>query len=119
MSRSPYGRFWVAPGGREGRMREPFMWTRIEVNLSTLAQRRRSFEKLVAGRPKDTTELLAGFLTSILATRDEAALRVVAQYLDSADPVLNRYASYALNNFDPALLARVVPRRRPLRGGVR
>ena len=100
-------------------MREPFMWTRIEVNLSTLAQRRRSFEKLVAGRPKDTTELLAGFLKSILATRDEAALRVVAQYLDSADPVLNRYASYALNNFDPALLARVVPRRRPLRGGVR
>jgi hypothetical protein len=106
-------------GGREGHMREPSAWTPIEVNPSTLSQRRAYFAKLLAAQPKDTTELLANFLPSLLATRDEAALRVIAPYLDSPDPVLNRYASYALNYFDPALLARVLPGRQPLRGGVR
>lgn len=109
----------TASGGREGRTRDPSEWKRFEVKQSTPEQRRNSLDRLIANQPKDTTELLSYFLPSILAARNDVALRVVAQFLDSRDPVLNQYASYALNYFDPALLRRVVPNRQPLRGGVR
>jgi hypothetical protein len=93
-------------------------WTRIEVRPSTAEQRREWFAKLVAAPPRDTVEVLADFLPSLLAVRDEAALRVLARYLDSEDQLLQQYARYALNYFDAALRARVVPGRDPLRGGV-
>lgn len=102
----------------ERSVREPSEWTRIEVKQSTPAQRRASFAQLTANQPKEPTELLARYLPSILSTRNEEALRIVAQFLDSSDPVLKQYASYALNYFDPALLARVAPNHHPLRAVV-
>jgi hypothetical protein len=93
-------------------------WTPIEVRASSLEQRREYFGKLIASPPSDIVDLLADFLPSVLALRDETALRVVARYLDSPDQVLRYYARYALNYFDPKLRERVVPGREPMQGMV-
>jgi hypothetical protein len=94
-------------------------WTPIEVLPPTAGQRGAWFRTLTASPPDDTIELLSNFLPSLLAERDEPALRVLARYLDSPDRLVREYAAYALNYFDSKLLRRVVPGRQPLRGGVR
>ena len=93
-------------------------WARIEVRPSTPAQRQAWLLKMLASPPTDPVEVLANYLPSLLAVRDEAVLRVVAKYLDSPDQILQRYAAYALNYFEPKLRQRVVPGREPMRGGV-
>jgi len=69
--------------------------------------------------PRDTVDLLCDYLPNLLAGRDAATLLTLAPYLESPDPLVRQYAGYALNYFDPALLARLLPGKRPLRGGVR
>lgn len=93
-------------------------WTAIELLPSTPEQRRAWFEALAASPPGDTVGLLADFLPSLLARRDEAALRVLARYLDSPDKRIRQYAAYASTYFDAGLRRKVVPGREPLRGGV-
>jgi hypothetical protein len=94
-------------------------WTAIEILPSTAAQRLTWFRALAASPPDDTVELLSDFLPSLLAGRDEPALRVLARYLESTDSLVRQYTAYALNYFDSGVLQRVVPGRQPLRGGVR
>jgi hypothetical protein len=94
-------------------------WTAIEVLPSTAEQRRTWFRALAASPPHETVELLSNFLPSLLAARDEPALRLLAPYLESLDSLVRQYAEYALNYFDAGLLQRVLPGRQPLRGGVR
>ena len=90
-------------------------WTPIEIQPATPAQRRAGLQRLAAAPRLDTVELFSNFLPSLLAQRDEPALRLLAPYLDSRDPLVRSYAAYALNYFDGKLLQRVVPGRRPLR----
>jgi len=93
-------------------------WTPIEVRASTVGQRSAWFAGLASAPPTETVEVMSNFLPSLLAMRDEAALRILARYLDSPDPLVQQYAGYALNYFDEALRKRVVPGREPTRGGV-
>jgi hypothetical protein len=94
-------------------------WTAIEVLPSTADQRRIWFQALAAIPPDETVEVLSNFLPSLLAARDEAALRLLAPYLESPDSLVRQYAAYALNYFDSGLLQRVIPDRQPQRGGIR
>ena len=94
-------------------------WTAIEVLPSTAEQRRAWLQALAASPPEETVELLSNFLPSLLAARDEPALRLLAPYLGSPDSLVRQYAAYALNYFDSGLLQRVLPGRQPLRGGIR
>jgi hypothetical protein len=94
-------------------------WTDIEVLPSTLEQRRAWLQALAASPPEETVELLSNFLPSLLAARDEPALRLLAPYVESPDSLVRQYAAYALNYFDSGLLQRVLPDRRPQRGGIR
>ena len=106
------------PRTRKESLYQQSEWTRIEIQPSTAAQRAAWLAKLAASAPSDLVELMADYLPSLLAVRDETVLRILARYLDSPDQVLRMYAGYALNYFDPALLQRVVPGREPLRGFV-
>jgi hypothetical protein len=90
-------------------------WTPIEIHPPPPAPRRARRQRLAAAPPRDTVELLAHFLPSLLSQRDEPALRLLAPYLDSRDPLVSRYAAYALNYFDARLLEKVVPGRKPMR----
>lgn len=94
-------------------------WTAIEILPSTIQMRNAFFAGLAGAHPADTVELLADYLPSILAWRDESALRLLARYLESPDHLVRTYAAYGLNYFSSDLLRRVVPGREPLRGGVR
>jgi hypothetical protein len=94
-------------------------WTPIEVRTSTAEQRRAWFQGLAGQAPEDIAELLSNYLPSLLAARHEPALRILARYLDHREALVRSYSGYALNYFDPALLRRVAPGRKPLRGGVR
>lgn len=94
-------------------------WTAIEVPSPTAEQRRRWFRALAASPPNETVELLSNFLPSVLAARDEPALRILAPYLEHKNSLVRQYAAYALNYFDPGLLQRVLPGRKPARGGIR
>jgi hypothetical protein len=84
-------------------------WTAIEILPSTAAQRRAWFQALAASPPDDTVEVLSNFLPSLLAERDEPALRLLARYLESPDSLVRQYVAYALNYFDSGLLQRVTP----------
>jgi hypothetical protein len=106
------------PRTRKESLYQQSEWTVIEIQPSTPAQRAAWLAKLAAAMPSDPVELMADSLPSLLAVRDEVALRVLGRYLDSPDQVLRTYARYALNYFDPALLQRVLPGRQPLRGMV-
>jgi hypothetical protein len=94
-------------------------WTAIEVLPSTAEQHRTWFQALAASPPNETVELLSNFLPSLLAARDEPAVRLLAPYLESPDSLVRQYAAYALNYFDSGLLQRLLPGRKPLRGAVR
>jgi len=106
---------WRAPRNRSYQQSE---WTRIEIQPSTAAQRASWLAKLAGSAPADPVELMADYLPSLLAVRDETVLRILIPYLDSSDDVLRTFAQYALNYFNPSLLQRVVPGREPLRGAV-
>jgi hypothetical protein len=97
---------------------EPFVdqqseWTAIEILPA------RSTKPPLKPAPRDTVELLSDYLPDLLAGRDAATLLAFAPYLNSRDSLVQQYADYALNYFDEALLARLLPGRRPLQGGVR
>ena len=106
------------PGARKETLYQQSEWTRMEVQPATAGQRLAWLAKLAASPPSDPVELIADYLPSLLAVRNETVLRILARYLDASDPVLSTYARYALNYFDPALLHRIVPGREPLRGFV-
>jgi len=110
-------RLRLGTGEREVHLRSA--WTPIDVQAATAVQRRAAFDKLTAAPPAGTVELLCNFLPSLLAYRDEPALRILARSLNSPDPLVRSYAEYALNYFDAALRNRIVPGRQPPRGGVR
>lgn len=93
-------------------------WTPIEVRPSTPAQRGAWLLQTIASAPSDVVDLLCDYLPNLLASHDEAALRVLARYLDAPDQVLRYYAGYALHYFAPALRERVVPGRQPMQGGI-
>ncbi|MBS1854192.1 MAG: hypothetical protein JST11_02415 [Acidobacteria bacterium] len=114
-----YTEYRDRPGSVERTVYLQSDWTAIEILPSTAGQRRAWFEALAASPPDDTIELLSNFLPSLLAQRDEPALRVLARYLESQDALIREYAGYALNYFDSGLLHRVVPGREPLRMFVR
>lgn len=107
------------PGRTERTVYQQSDWTAMEVVASTAAQRREWFKVLTASRPDDVVSLLADFLSSLLAERSEASLRVLVRYLDSRDVRVRQYSAHALCYFDPAVRQRVEPGREPLRGGVR
>lgn len=94
-------------------------WTPLEIRASAPEQRRAWLGSLGSRAPQDAVELLSDYLPSLLAARDESALKLLAPYLDHPDTAVRGYAAYALNYFDPELLARIVPGRKPTRGGVR
>jgi len=104
---------------REDRVYFQSEWTSIEVLPSTSEQRREWFRALANKPPDDTVELLSDFLPTLLAARDEAALRLLAPYLDHTDTLVQRYTACALNYFDADLRNRVVPGREPEYGSVR
>ena len=106
------------PRTRKEALYQQSEWKRIEIQPSTAAQRAAWLTKLAASAPSDPVELMADYLPSLLAVRNETALRILARYLDSSEQVLQTYARYALNYFDASLLRRVLPGREPLRGGV-
>lgn len=110
-----YTEYRFLPLSREREIHLQSAWTPIEIQPDTPAQRRAWLERLAAAPRLDTVELLSNFLPSLLAQRDEPALRLLAPYLDSRDPLVRSYAAYALNYFDGKLLQRVVPGRKPLR----
>lgn len=114
-----YTEYRFIPGGPDREVHLQSAWTPIEIQPATPAQRRAWLQRLAAAPRLDTIELLSNFLPSLLAQRDEPALRLLAPYLNSRDPLVHRYAAYALNYFAPELLQRVVPGRKPMRGGVR
>jgi hypothetical protein len=107
---------WAPGGGRT--VYQQSDWTRIAVRPSTVDQRRAWLAALLAVAPTDSVELLANYLPTLLASRDEPVLRVIAKYLDSPDQILQGYAAYALHYFDPKLRQRVVPGREPPYGSV-
>jgi len=90
-------------------------WTPIEIQPAPPPPRPAMLQPQAPAPPRDTVELLAHFLPSLLSQRDEPALRLLAPYLDSRDPLVSRYAAYALNYFDARLLEKVVPGRKPMR----
>lgn len=106
------------PRTRKETLYQQSEWTRIEIQPSPAAQRTTRLAKLASSAPSDPVDVMADYLPSVLAVRDETALRILARYLDSAEQVLRMYAAHALNYFDPALLQRVVPGREPLHGAV-
>ncbi|MBK9169603.1 MAG: hypothetical protein IPM24_19360 [Bryobacterales bacterium] len=114
-----YTEYRIRPGsaGRAIHLRSD--WTAIEIPPSSAESRRAWFQAFTSSPPEDPVELLSNFLPGLLAQHDELALRMLARYLDSQDPLVRQYAAYALNYFDSTLLGRVVPGRTPLRGGVR
>jgi len=103
------------PRTRKETLYQQSEWTKVEIQPSTAAQRATWLANLAASAPSDPVELMADYLPSLLAVRDETVLRILARYLDSPDQVLRTYADYALHYFDPGLLQRVVPGREPLR----
>lgn len=114
-----YTEYRYRPGSAEKTVYQQSEWTAIEVLPSTAEQRRAWFRSLAENAPGDVVELMSNYLPSLLAARDEPTLRLLARYLDHPNSLIQQYAGYALNYFDAALLQRVVPGRRPLRGGVR
>lgn len=110
-----YTEYRFLPLSREREIHLQSVWTPIEIQSATPFQRRAWLQRLAAAPPRDTIELLSNFLPSLLAQRDERALRLLAPYLDSRDPLVGRYAAYALHYFDARLLEKVVPGRKPLR----
>ncbi len=111
--------YTLRPGTMEKQVYQQSGWTTLQVKPSTAQQRTSWLRSLAQSTPQDTVELLSNYLPSLLAARDEAALRVLARYLDYRDPLVRQYANYALNYFDAGLLERVVPGRKPLRQFVR
>lgn len=114
-----YTEYRNRPGSAEKTVYLQSDWTAIEILPSTTGQRRAWFQALAAAPPDDTVELLSDFLPSLLAERDEPALRLLARYLESPDSRVRQYAAYALNYFDSGLLHHVAPGRQPLRRRVR
>jgi hypothetical protein len=106
-----YTTFRYRPRTLERTVDQQSDWTPIEILPSTPEQRINWFRTLTASPPGDTAELLSNYLPSLLAMRDEAALRILARYLDSPEPVIRQYAACALNYFDPSLRERIVPGR--------
>ncbi len=64
-------------------------------------------------------EIVADYLPSVLALREERALHALEPYLDHPNLVVRRYAGYALYYFDTDLRRRVLPGREPPSGFVR
>jgi hypothetical protein len=114
-----YTEYRDRPGSAERTVYLQSDWTDIEILPSTAVQRRTWYQTLASSPPDDTVELLPDFLPSLLAERDEPALRLLARYLESPDSLVRQYVAHALNYFDSGLLQRVLPGRQPLRGGVR
>ena len=114
-----YTEYRDRPGTADKTVDQQSEWTAIEVLPSTAEKHRTWFQALAASPPDETVELLSNFLPSLLAARDETALRLLAPYLESPDSLVREYAAYALNYFDSGLLQRVLPGRQPLRGLVR
>lgn len=69
--------------------------------------------------PRDTVELLCDYLPNLLARRDAATLLQLAPYLDSRDSLIQQYAGYALNYFDPVLVDRLLSGRKPAQRVIR
>lgn len=114
-----YSEYRFRPGSMERVLHQQSDWTSFTVQAATRAQREAWLRRLAAATPSDTVELMANYLPSVLAGRDEAALRLVARFLNSRDTLVRRYAQYGLHYFDAALLRRVLPGVEPLRGYVR
>jgi len=114
-----YTEYRHRPGSAEKVVYQQSEWTGIEILPSTTEQRRTWFQNLAENPPDDAVELLSNYLPSLLAARDEPALRLLARYLDHPDRLVRCFSAYALNYFNTELLQRVLPGREPLRGGVR
>lgn len=114
-----YSEYRDRPGSTEKTVYQQSEWTAIEVLPSTAEQRRVWLQDLAGHPPDDAVELLSNYLPSLLASRDESALQLLAPYLYYRDPLVQQYAGYALNYFDSGVLQRILPGRQPLRGSVR
>lgn len=94
-------------------------WTTITILPSTAEQRRQQLTELATSAPQNEVELLTNFLPSLLAWRDERALRILAPYLDHSSALVRSYSGYALYYFEEDLRKRIVPGREPILGAVR
>ncbi len=114
-----YTEYRCQPKSRGKTVYQQSEWTPIDILPSTAEQRSAWLQNLAQHPPDEAVELLSNYLPSLLSARNEPALRLLARYLKHPDPLVQRYADYALNYFDSGLLERVLPGRQPLRGFVR
>ncbi len=116
-----YTEYWVRRyyGHTEKNVIQQSDWSPIEVHASSSEQRSQWLKELTANPPTDTAQLLADYLPSLLAARNEAGIRLLAPYLQSKDNLVEQHAKHALYYFSPALRQKIVQNPSAPQGGVR